>query len=106
VACLLFQSAISPVVVGSQMENKQGATGTGPTRGLQFIIAQQHVFFHQHRGIAKISPFVFINIVGYPYIPFFISFVFINIVGYSFILSLCSPLSGSSSGLGPLTECR
>jgi len=37
--------------------------------------------------------FAFINIVGYPYIPFFIPFAFIDIVGLSFMLTICPRLS-------------
>ena len=67
-----------------------------------FSTSQQVLSFHQHRGISKISVFVFINIVGSSHHRFSRPFVFINIVGSTFIFDMrARPRVHSDSLLGP-----
>jgi hypothetical protein len=46
------------------------------------------IYFQQHLGFQPISPFVLLNISGYPDTATNRSFVFMNIPGYPFIFDM------------------
>lgn len=70
-----------------------------PMRMVLFLNPAFHpklLTFQQHRGIDRVSYFVFINIVGLANLSVSLSFVFMNIVGLTFIF--CFPFFRATRG--------